>query len=186
MKREHQKSLLDLEPEHGPSPRQELHWHLFYRQEFQRISDTFSSRHGQRPIFWSRSVRLDLDLFMTSPRKVMLVSLASGELLPPEDFTTHIWGLAPGDCTVERERHLSAQVVACLNSKLSPESWQPEIMEHISFVSEKKAQAMNLLQAHGLKAVMDRAWFKSIVRVFGHPELIRKVYKTGADNGCFR
>ena len=186
MKHERQISLLDLEPQSGPTPRQELHWHLFYRNEFQRTSETFYSRHGYRPIFWSRFVRLNCDLFMTSPTEVLIISLSSGELLTPEEYATQIWGLAPNECTVERKRHLSSQVVGVLNARLPRQSWQPEIMEHITFVPERKHKAMSLLQSRGLTAIMDRAWFKNVVRVFGPPDVLRKAYKDGADSGCFK
>jgi hypothetical protein len=186
MKREIQKSLLDLEPEQGPSPRQELHWHLFYRQEFERIAATFDSRHGQQPIFWSRFIRRNFDLFMTSPREVMLVSLSSGQLIDPQEHKNDIWGLSPKDCTVERPRHLSPQITAFLAAKLPWQGWQPEIMEHIGFVPEKRDLAMALLQDHGLTTVMDRAWFRNVIRVFGPPQTLRKAYKAGADSGIFK
>jgi len=186
MKREIQKSLLDLEPEHGPSPRQEIHWQLFYRQEFERIAATFASRHAQQPIFWSRFIRKNLDLFMISPWQVMLVSLSSGQLLDPHEYKNEIWGLSPQECTVERQCHLSPQIPAFLSAKHPFQSWQPEIMEHISFVPDRREQAMTLLQAHGLNTVMDRAWFKNVIRVFGPPQTLRRAYKEGADSGVFK
>jgi hypothetical protein len=77
---ERQLSLLDLKPPGGVEERARIDWHLYHREEHERIVSAFTRDYGEPPVFWKRLDPQDADLFFTQPENSVLIDRNTGRL----------------------------------------------------------------------------------------------------------
>jgi hypothetical protein len=179
-----QLSLLDLEPPSGePTQREMLYWETWNKQRYQRLLQEFEQQYQESPILRRRLPERKLDLYMTHPTNSYLVDQITGELIQESTLLHRVWGMDIRKFSAERRRHLSAQIAALLDGKISAEDWNPEIAQPIGFHKERQGQLQQLLQSFELGYSLERDGFRKKVWVFGPPDKVNKFFKQGQEAG---
>ena len=179
-----QLSLLDLEPPSGePTQREMLYWETWNKQRYQRLVQEFQQQYQESPILRRGLPERNLDLYMTHPKNAFLVDQDTGELFLERKLLPRVWGMDIREFSTERRRHLSAQLVALLDGKISAEDWNPEIAQRIGFHKDKQGQLQQLLQSFELGYSLERDGFRGKVWVFGPPDTVKKFFKQGQEAG---
>ncbi len=179
-----QLSLLDLEPPSGePTQREMLYWETWNKQRYQRLVQEFQQQYQESPILRRGLPERNLDLYMTHPRNAFLVDQDTGELILERKLLHRVWGMDIREFSTERRRHLSSQLVALLDGKISAEDWNPEIAQRIGFHKERQSQLQQLLQSFELGYSLERDGFRGKVWVFGPPDKVKKFFKQGQEAG---
>jgi hypothetical protein len=174
-----QLSLLDLQPEKGPSPRIELDWHLFGKRRFEQERTSFRDMYGSDPIFW-KVIKNKFDLLLTSPWQTLIIDRESGALKDPHGFEPHIWDPRPNHFSLQRREHLSPQILELLQGDLDPGDWQLEIMADIRYVPNKRASIFGLLTDQPVHFYVDMGPYHGTFRIFAPPETVKTIYMQGA------
>ncbi len=179
-----QLSLLDLEPPSGePTQRQMLYWAGWNKQRYQRLVQEFMQQYQENPILCRRLKKHNLDLYMTHPSNAYLVDRNTGELIQESKLLRQVWGMDIRKFSAERRRHLSPQIVALLDGKISAADWTPEIAQRIGFYKAKQGQLQRLLQDLKLGYCLERDGFRGKVWVFGPPDKVKTFFKQGQETG---
>lgn len=176
-------SLLDLEPGQGPSERRRLNWMLWHKPRHDRIVRDFEATYGERPIFWKRFITRQVDLYLTHPENALAVDRQTGSLVRDARLHRLAWG-APVDAMVaERRRHISSQVSALLDGKITAQQWQPEIMQRFFHNRDREGELVELLRETGLEYCLEKERHKGIIRVFGPPGQVERLFRLGVEQG---
>ncbi len=178
-----QLSLLDLETREGPTERERLTWHAFHTKPFAEQVDRFREAYGEEPVFWKRLSRKQVDLFMTHPKNVLLISLETGELLQDGRLRRSAWARDISQYTLERRKHISSQVASLLDGKMGSEDWSPEVMHFFRFKEDRSQELLRYLSEIGLESCLEKDGFKRLIRVFGAPEKLKAFFKRGLELG---
>lgn len=179
-----QLSLLDLEPPSGEPPqRQILYWAAWNRQRYQRLVQKFEQQYQESPVLRRGLKEHNLDLYMTHPSNAYLVDRNTGELIQESKLLRQVWGMDISKFSAERRRHLSAQIVALLDGKISVTDWNPEIAQRIGFYKVKQVQLQQLLRDFDLDYCLEKDGFRGKVWVFGPPDKVKTFFKQGQEAG---
>lgn len=177
-------SLLDLEPPSGePTQRQLLSWETQNKQRYQRLVQEFVQQYQEPPILRRVLQKRHLDLYMTHPSNAYLVDKDTGELVQEKKLLHQVWGMNINKFSAERRRHLSAQIVALLDGKISSEDWKPEIAQRIGFYKAKQIHLRQLLRGFDLDFCLEKDGFRGKVWVFGPPDKVKTFFKQGHESG---
>lgn len=179
-----QLSLLDLEPPSGgPTQRELVYWETWNKDRFQRLVQDFRQQYLESPIMRRRLLQRNLDLYMTHPKNAYLVHQRTGELVQDQKLLRQAWSMDIDKFSAERRRHLSAQIADLLDGKMSPEDWQPEIAQRITFDEDRQQDLQLLLQDQGLAYSLERDGFRGKIWVFGAPAAVKSFLKRGQEAG---
>jgi hypothetical protein len=120
---------------------------------------------------------------MTHPSNACLVHRDTGELIQVSKLLRRVWSMDISKFSAERRRHLSAQIIALLDGKISVDDWNPEIAQRMSFQQAKQGQLQQLLRDFELGYSLERDGFQGKVWVFGPPDTVNKFFKQGYEAG---
>lgn len=182
-KREKRLSLLDLEPEQGPTQRERLIWQAFHQNPFAESVQRFLEAYGEEPILWRRLSAQDVDVFFTHPENVLLISLATGELVRDDRLERSVWTRDLKKYSLERRRHISNQAASLLDGLIRREDWKPEVMHSFRFREERRDELLGFLVDLGLPYCLEKEGFKRTIRVFAAPDMQKTFYKRGVERG---
>jgi hypothetical protein len=179
-----QLSLLDLEPPSGePTQRQMLYWAGWNKQRYQRLVQEFQQQYQESPILCTRLKKHNLDLYMTHPSNAYLVDRDTGKLIQESKLLRQVWGMDIREFSLERRRHLSAQIAALLDGRISATDWKPEIAQRIGFYKAKQVQLQRFLRDFDLDYCLEKDGFRGKVWVFGSPDKVKTFFKQGQETG---
>ncbi|MGM0425213.1 MAG: hypothetical protein ACQEQX_09890 [Thermodesulfobacteriota bacterium] len=182
-----QLSLLDLDPPAGqPTERQKLYWETWNKPVFERLVREFQDEYQEAPILRKRLQERFIDLYMTHPKNAYLVDMGTGQLLQDELLLRQVWGMDISNFSAERRRHLSTQLVALLDGKISAQDWKPEIAQRLGYVSSRQEDLLQALQESGLEYSLERDGFKGRIWIFGPPQRVKEFFKHGWEAGFLR
>ena len=182
--KQRQLSLLDLKPPSGePTQREMLSWETWNKQHYQRLVHTFQEQYQESPILRKGLQKRNLVLYMTHPSNACMVDQNTGELIQDRRLLQRVWGMDIREFSLERRRHLSAQIAALLDGTISGADWNPEIAQRIAFHQAKQRHLQRLLQDFGLDYSLERDGFRGKVWVFGSPKTVKKFFKQGQEAG---
>lgn len=176
-------SLLDLEPKQGTSERRRLAWMLWQKPRFEELVRDFEATYGERPVFWSCFIAKEMDLYLTYPENALAVHRQSGELVLDSRLYSLAWGSKIDSLTPERRRHISTQVCALLDGRITAQEWRPEVMQRFYFNRELVEELETVLRRSGLGYCLEKEWHKGIIRVFGAPQDLKWLFHLGLEQG---
>lgn len=178
-----QLSLLDLYSTQGVTERNRLVWITYHKVEYERIINDFKDSYGEDPIFWKRLNKNQTDIFYTHPEHVVLVDLKTGELFKDNKLINLAWTIKPSLFNKERRKHISDQMVALLDGRISPEDWTKEVFYRLKFNQDYKDDVIAFFSNSGLQYCLEIEAHKGIIRVFGPPEKLKNLFKQGIEKG---
>ncbi|MCF8030656.1 MAG: hypothetical protein K9K39_07155 [Desulfohalobiaceae bacterium] len=176
-------SLLDLEPKQGTSERRRLAWMLWQRPRFEELVRSFEATYGERPVFWRCFMAEDMDLYLTHPVNALAVHRQSGELILDSRFYSLAWGSRIDSLAPERRRHISPQVCALLDGRITAQEWRPEVMQRFFLNRERVGELETVLRQRGLGYCLEKEWHKGVIRVFGTPQELNRLFHMGLEQG---
>jgi|GEM_PF-1835311 len=182
-KKPYRPSLLDLEPKQGTSERRRLAWRLWQRPRFEDLVRSFEATYGERPVFWKCFMAKAMDLYLTHPENALAVNRQSGELVLDSRLYTLAWGSRIDSLAPERRKHISPQVCAILDGRITARQWRPEVMQRFFFNRERVEELVSVLRRKGLGYCLEKEWHKGIIRIFGAPQELKRLFHMGLEQG---
>jgi hypothetical protein len=70
-----------------------------------------------------------------------------------------------------------------LDGRITAQEGRPEIMQRFFHSREREEELVSVLRRRGLGYCLEKEWHKGIIRVFGAPQELKRLFHMGLEQG---